>query len=134
MRGQCNSRRQLVDCLTHRGIEIIQPLPSQSPIEGGTNISTGQSKFDVILLVDQGVLVALRSTIDQQKTRRKLTLIVTRITLTEPKTALAGVILENSFAKFKSPMAAFNAEIVLSRPLGRRTSAAIALRDPNVRQ
>jgi len=123
MRGCCNSRRQLVDCLAHRGVEIIQPLPTQSPIEGPTNISAGQPKFDIIRPVDQGVLVALHSTIDQHETRRKLTLIIVRIMLTEPKTALAGVILASSFAKFKASMAAFNAEIAPSRPFGRWDSA-----------
>ena len=46
-------------------------------------------------------------------------MIIVRITLTEPKTALAGVILEISFARFKASMAIFNAEIAPSRPLGR---------------
>jgi hypothetical protein len=63
--------------------------------------------------------------IDQQKTRRKLTLIIARMTLTEPKTAFAGVILESSFARFKASMAAFNVEIVPSRPLGRWDSASM---------
>ena len=57
--------------------------------------------------------------IDQQKTRRRLTLIIVRITLTEPKTAVAGVILESSFARFKASMTTFSAEMVLSRSLGR---------------
>ena len=38
----------------------------------------------------------------QQETGRKLTLIVERITLTEPKTILAGAIPEASFARFKA--------------------------------
>jgi hypothetical protein len=37
-----------------------------------------------------------------------------RIILTEPKTALAGVTLEASFARFMNSMAMFNDEIVLS--------------------
>ena len=52
------------------------------------------------------------------KTRRKLTLINARITLTEAKRPLAGVILETSFARFKASMPAFKAEIAPSRPLG----------------
>jgi len=35
----------------------------------------------------------------------------------EPKTALTGGILENFSARFKASMAAFNAEMVPSRPL-----------------
>jgi len=48
-----------------------------------------------------------------------------RITLTVPKTALAGVILESSFARFRASMVAFNAEIVFSRPLGHWDSACM---------
>ena len=46
-------------------------------------------------------------------------MIIVRITLTVLKTASAGVMFENSFAEFKTSMAAFNAEIALSGPLGR---------------
>ena len=46
-------------------------------------------------------------------------MIIVRTTLTEPKTALAGVILEISFARFKASIATFNAEIAPSRSLGR---------------
>ena len=46
-------------------------------------------------------------------------MIVVRITLTEPKTAPAGVILESSLARFKASIAVFNVEIAPSRPLGR---------------
>ena len=125
MRGWCNSRRQLLDCLAHGTIEIIQPLPVQPPIEGGTDVSAGQPKFDVIHPVDHRVLGAFQSAIDQQKTRRKLTLIIRRITLTEPKMVLAGVILESSLARSKASMAAFNAEIAPSRPLGRWDSTSM---------
>ena len=44
---------------------------------------------------------------------------IARTTLTEPKTAFAGVMLETSFARFKASMATFNAEMVPSPPLGR---------------
>jgi hypothetical protein len=46
--------------------------------------------------------------------QRELTLIMARITLTEPKTALAGVILQTSFARFMASMAMFNEERVIS--------------------
>ena len=118
----CNSRRQLLDCLAHRVFKVVQPLPVQSPAQGGTDVSTGQSKFDVIHLVNHRVLGAFRSVFGRQKIRRGLTLIVVRITLTEPKAAEAGVILEISFARLKASMAAVNAETVFSRPLGRLDS------------
>ena len=38
--------------------------------------------------------------------------------LTEPKTALAGVTLDISFAGFKVSMTIFNADIAVSRSLG----------------
>ena len=113
-----NSRRQLPDCLAHGVVKLVQPLPVQSPVEDGTDFSTGQPEFDVIHLVDHRFLGSFRSVINQQKTRRRLTLIVVRITLTEPKTALAGVMLEISLARFKASMAAFNAETAPSRSLG----------------
>ena len=46
-------------------------------------------------------------------------MIIVRTTLTEPKTALAGVMLDISFARFKASMATFNADIAPSRSLGR---------------
>ena len=49
--------------------------------------------------------------------------------------ALAGVMLESSFARPKASMAAFNAEIVLSRPLGRRNLASmVEIRDSRERR
>jgi hypothetical protein len=58
--------------------------------------------------------------------RRKRTLIIVSRTLTEPKTALAGVTLETSFARFKASMATFNAERRPPHPFGRWESVAIA--------
>ena len=102
---RCNSHRQLVDRLAHRSIEIIQPLPVQSPVEDGADAGASQPKFDAIRPVDQLVLSAFQPTIRQQKTKRKFTLIVERMPLTEPKTVLAlagaGAIAEVSFARFK---------------------------------
>ena len=49
-------------------------------------------------------------------TGRKRTLIIVRRTLTEPKTAFAGVILEISFARFMVSIATFNEESVPPRP------------------
>ena len=127
MRCRCNSRRQLVDCLARGVIEIVQPPPVQSIVEGGTDVGAGQPKFDVIFPLDQCVLGACQSTIGQQKTSRKLTLIVERRTLTVPKTALAGAIAEASFAGSNASMAVFNAEIASSgRSLGRWDPTSIA--------
>jgi hypothetical protein len=125
VRRWCNSPRQLLDRFTHAVVEVVQPLPVQSPVQGGTDVNASQPKFDVICIVDHRVLGAFQSVFDQQEAGRELTLIIARITPTEPKTALAGVILESSFARFKASMAAFNDEIVLSRPLGRWDSASM---------
>ena len=56
---------------------------------------------------------------------KERTLAIVRRILTEPKTALAGVILETSFARFMASMAMFNEERVPSRPFGRWVLAAI---------
>ena len=42
-----------------------------------------------------------------------------RRTLTEPKTTVAGVMLESSFAKFRPSMATLSEEKTPSRPFGR---------------
>ena len=123
---RCNSHRQLVDRLAHGSIQIIQPLPVQYPVKDGADAGASQPKFDAIRPVDQLVLGAFQSTIGRQETRRKPTLIVERITLTEPKTAFAGVTLESSFARFKTSMDPFNAEIAPSRPFGSRDSVSMA--------
>jgi len=47
--------------------------------------------------------------------RGERTLIIVRRTLTEPKTALAGVMLDTSFARFTASMATFNDERASSR-------------------
>ena len=49
------------------------------------------------------------------QTGRKLTLIIVRIALTVPKTALAGVTPESSFARFKAVTAASSEERATSR-------------------
>ena len=51
--------------------------------------------------------------------RERCTLIIVRRMLTEPKTALAGVELETSFARFVTSMIAFSKERVLSSRFGR---------------
>jgi len=58
--------------------------------------------------------------------RREHTRIIVRRTLTVPKTALAGVMLETSFARFKASMAIFSEERTPSRPFGRWEPGAMA--------
>ena len=60
------------------------------------------------------------------KWREKRTLIVARRTLTVPKTALAGVVFEASFARFRTSMAAFNEDVTLSLPFDFEDFGAIA--------
>ena len=55
----------------------------------------------------------------------KHTLTMVNTTLTEPKTALAGVTLEISFARFIASMDTFNVERRPPRPLGRWELVAI---------
>jgi len=114
-----NLRCQLLDPFEHGAVEVVQLLPLQSPVEDFADFSAGQSKFDVIHLVDHRVLVTFQSVICQKQSRgRKPTLIIVRTTLTEPKTGLAGVMLENSFAMFIASMATFKVEITPSCSLG----------------
>ena len=116
---RCNSRRELVDCLNNRIFKFVQALPLQSPVEGDTNISAGQPKLDVIHLVDHRVLGSCHLAVVQRRLGEKLTLIILRITLTVPKTALAGVTLENSLARFRASTAAFSKDRAPSRCFGR---------------
>jgi len=107
-----NPRRQLLDCLAHGVVEVVQPLPVQFPIEGGADVGASQPKFDVIGLVDHRVLGAFRSVADKWGWG-------THSDRCEDdadgaKTTLAGVMFESSFARFKASMVAFNTRIVPS--------------------
>ena len=55
-------------------------------------------------------------------------MIIVRRTAAEVKAALAGVMLEASFARFTASMATFNREMVPSRLLGRYNVAAMVVR------
>ena len=57
--------------------------------------------------------------------RKKRTTIIIKITANEPKTALAGVALEISFARFEASMSTFKAERIPSRSFGRWEFVAI---------
>jgi len=67
--GVYNSRCQLLDRLEHGLVEVAQSLPFQSTVEGSADLSTGQSKLNVIHLIDHRVLNSRISAfaIDQQQ-------------------------------------------------------------------
>ena len=118
MRCRSNSRRQLFDRLAHRIAELVHALSFQSSTEGETDIGARFPKFDVIRLIGHRVLERFQPTVHKQRTRRRLTLIMERRMLAEPKTALAGVMLAISFARSRASMSTFNAEMVPSHSLG----------------
>lgn len=55
-------------------------------------------------------------------------MIIVRRMLTEPKTVLAGVTLDSSFARFSPSMATSSEERTLSRPFGRLDLSAMVER------
>ena len=65
----CDSRRQLLDCFAHRIVEIAQPLPVQSSVESGTDLSASQPEFDVIYLIHHRFLDGFQSEINQRITK-----------------------------------------------------------------
>jgi len=112
-----NSRRQLSYGITHSLVEVVHRLSVHSPVEGSTDIGTRQSEINVVLFIDYRVLVLCEpGPLPPQK--RELTRIMVRRMATEPKTALAGVILESSLARFRPSMAMFSEERPPSRPFG----------------
>ena len=54
-------------------MEVVQLLPSQSLVEGITDFGAVQPKFDVVYLIDHGVLGAFQSAIDNQSTGKQET-------------------------------------------------------------
>ena len=115
-----NSHRQLPNRRKHRPVEFIQSSPIQPTVEGLTHICARQPKFNVIFSVFHRVLHQ-REPETQHCRIGKHTLIMTRSALVVPKTALAGAILEISFARFRTSIAASNKEMALPRPeSGRR--------------
>ena len=122
-----NPRCQLVYRLTHGPTEVVEFLPIRSSIKGSTDIGAVQPKIDEILLIDHRILVGGErgSQIRRRRIGRKHTLIMVSTTLTEPKTAFAGVTLDISFARFIASMDTFNVETRPPRPLGRREVVAI---------
>ena len=115
---EINSRRQLFDRLAHRVAELVQALPFQTSTEGKTDAGAHLPKFYIISLIGHRVLEPCSALACQQRMRRRLTLIIPRRMLAETNTALAGVILETSLARFKASMNTFNAEMIPSWSLG----------------
>ena len=72
-------------------------------------------KINVVLLVGDRILDLHEPKIDYRT--RKRTLIIVRRTLAEPKTALAGVMLEISFVRFRASIVTFKVERVVPFPL-----------------
>ena len=114
-----DSRPQLIYRIAHGLVEIVQPFSIHSSVKGSTDISTGQPELDVILFVDHRVLTDRESGTSQRSREGGHTRIMVRSMLTEPKTAVAGVILEISFARFSPSMATLREERIPSRPFGR---------------
>ena len=118
-----NPRRQLVYRLAHGPTEVVQFLPVRSPIKSSADIGAIQPEFDVILVIDHRFLVEGEP--EARRWGRNSTLTIVSRTLTDPKTAFAGVMLEVSFARFRDLMATANAEGTPSRPFGRWELVAI---------
>jgi len=54
--GWFDSRSQLLDCLEHRFVELIQSSPVQPPVEGGTDVGATKPELDVIAFADHRIL------------------------------------------------------------------------------
>jgi hypothetical protein len=118
-----NPHRQLGYRLTHRLAEVVQSLPVRSSIKGPTYIGAVEPELNKILFINHTLLVECQT--EARRSRRKRTLIIVSRTLTEPKTALAGVMLDISFARFKVSIVTFSVERAPFRPFGRWEFAAI---------
>lgn len=116
-----NSPCQLLNRLEYRPTQLIRLSAIQSPVEGSTNVSTSKPQFDITL--SARILQTLVN--DRPTATHWLTLIVGRRAPTEPKTAFAGVMLDASFAIFRSFMASFNIVETPSRPFGSRGLGSI---------
>ena len=83
-----NPHRQLVYRLAHGRTEVIQLLPVQSSSNGLTDLGAVKAKVDVIPLVGHRILNKRESEAYRHRIgRNSFTLIIVRITLTEPKAA-----------------------------------------------
>ena len=112
-----NSRLQLIYRITHRLAEVVHPLSIHSPVKGCTNIGAEQPELDVILFIDHRILPMCEPCTFRHK-RRGHTRIMVRMMATEPKTALAGGILEISLVRCRLSMAMFSKKRTPSCPFG----------------
>ena len=103
--------------------EFVQVLSIHPSVKRSTEIGALQPNLNIVHFVGRRVLA--RCQLEIAGHRRGHTLIIVRRALTEPKTALAGVMLATSFARFMASIATFNAEMVPSRPFGRSGVAAM---------
>ena len=67
---RCNSRCESVDFLAYG---VIESLPVQSLVEGGTDVGAGQPKFDVICSVNHRVLSRVYFSLQSVNENRKET-------------------------------------------------------------
>ena len=113
-----NSRRQLIYRITH-GFAEVHLLSVHSPVEGSTDIDTEQPELNIVSFIDHCVLAMCEPrAFRRRKGGSVCTRIMVRRIATEPKTALAGVMLEISLARFRPSMAMFSEERTPSCPFG----------------
>ena len=104
--------------ITYGLTEFVQLLSVRHQIQRSTDIGTQQPKFDsVVRQPSSPMWVSIWEQIagGEQEAYSDCG----RRTPTVPKMALAGVMVEDFSARSSAPMAAFKAEIVLCRSLGR---------------
>jgi hypothetical protein len=107
----------VVSCLIASHAESLRSFNNQPPAEGSADVGAGQPEFDAVLLIGHRLLCTFHWSLTNQHIRHrgKPTFIIVRITLKEPKTGLAGVILQNSLARSETSMATFSEERMISR-------------------
>ena len=113
MHHRFDPRCQLRNRLAHGLAEVVQFPPIHPPIEGSAHIGAGYAELDVVGFIGHRFLDTREPEARHRRTGGR-TLIIVRRTATELKTALAGVMLEISFARFMNSISTFNPEVILS--------------------
>ena len=111
---QSYSRSKLPNRLKYGLTDLTHSPSAHPPVKGFTYVGASQPELDIVCFIDHRVLATCKPWIYCWRRGGEHTLIIVRRTLTEPKTALAGVMLETSFARFMASMATFNAERIPS--------------------
>jgi hypothetical protein len=108
-------------------VKVLQPLPVQPSVEGGTDFSARSPKFDVVGIVGHRVLYTFyQPAIDYRRQyRKKPTFIIVRIAMTVPKTALAGATVETSFPRFMASMVVFSQAMAFLWRFSRRALRSV---------